>query len=105
VIGEASATRTRVAPELPTLAESGLPGFQVQSWTGVIAPAGTPKDIVARLNSSIRAILETPEVRDRLLAAGLEPAPNTPEEFSELIRGEIARWAKAIKDAGIKSDG
>ena len=104
VIGVATPQRTRVAPELPTLAESGLPGFQVQSWTGVVAPARTPPEIITRLNANIRAILENAEVRDKLLAAGLEPAPNTPEEFAEVIRTETQRWAKAIRETGVKPD-
>ena len=104
VIGLAGAQRTRVAPEMPTLAESGLPGFQVQSWTGVVAPARTPPDVVARLNAEIRAILESAEAREKLLAAGLEPAPNTAEEFAEVIRSETQRWAKAIRETGVKPD-
>jgi tripartite-type tricarboxylate transporter receptor subunit TctC len=104
VIGIANPTRSAVAPDMPTLAETGMPGFGVLSWTSVIAPARVPAAIVGRLNSGIRAILETPEVRDGLIAVGLEPAPTTPEELGEIIRTETARWAKVIKTAGITSD-
>jgi tripartite-type tricarboxylate transporter receptor subunit TctC len=103
-IGIGSPARTPIAPELPTLAESGLPGFAVLSWTGVVAPARTPAGIVERLNAEIRSILGTPEVRDKMLAAGLEPAPTTVAEFAEIIRSDIAKWAKVIKAAGIKSN-
>jgi tripartite-type tricarboxylate transporter receptor subunit TctC len=94
--------RTELAPEIPTVAESGLPGFSVLSWTGVIAPAGTPAATVEAYNRHIRAILETADVRAKLLAAGLEPAPTTVEQFREIIRSDIGKWAKVIKAAGIK---
>jgi tripartite-type tricarboxylate transporter receptor subunit TctC len=103
-IGVTGAKRTATAPHIPTIAETGLPAYAVPSWTGIIAPARTPPEIVARLNSHIRAVLETREVREYLLGAGLEPAPTTPEEFSETIKTDIARWAKVIKDAGIKPE-
>jgi len=104
VVGVSNPKRTVIAPDMPTLAETGLPGFSVLSWTSVIAPARLPLQIVGRLNSDIRAILDTPQVRDRLIAAGLEPAPTTPEELGEIIRSEIGRWAKVIKSAGITSN-
>jgi tripartite-type tricarboxylate transporter receptor subunit TctC len=94
--------RTELAPDIPTVAESGLPGFSVLSWTGVVAPAATPAATVETYNRHIRAILQTPEVRAKLLAAGLEPAPTSVAEFREIIRSDIEKWAKVIKAAGIK---
>jgi tripartite-type tricarboxylate transporter receptor subunit TctC len=101
VLGLGGPKRTELAPEAATIAESALPGFSALSWTGVIAPAGTPPAIVETYNRHIRAILETPEVRAKLLAAGLEPAPTTVEEFREIIRSDTEKWAKVIKAAGI----
>jgi tripartite-type tricarboxylate transporter receptor subunit TctC len=101
-IGVTSANRSATAPEIPTLAESGVPGYDVKSWFGLLAPANTPPEIVRRLNADIVAVLQTPEVRDRMLAAGLEPSPGSPQEFSDTIRREIAKWAAVIKAAGIK---
>ncbi len=94
--------RTELAPDIPTVAESGLPGFSVLSWTGVVAPAATPAATVETYNRHIRAILQAPEVRAKLLAAGLEPAPTSVAEFREIIRSDIEKWAKVIKAAGIK---
>jgi tripartite-type tricarboxylate transporter receptor subunit TctC len=101
VLGLGAPTRTELAPDIPTIAESGLPGFSVLSWTGVIAPVRTPAPIIETYNRHIRAILESPEVRAKLLAAGLEPAPTTSAEFREIIRSDIDKWAKVIKTAGI----
>jgi len=96
------ASRTVTAPDIPTVAESGVPGFDAIGWFGVVAPAGTPAPIVARLNAEIVDALKLPEVRQRLLAGGAEPATSTPEEFGRLIRSESAKWAKVIKAAGVK---
>ena len=99
-----SLTRSPAAPELPTLNESGLPGFEVVNWMGIIVPAKTPPDIVGKLSAEIRAVLQAPDTRERLLKQGLEPAGNTPEEFDAYIRSEIAKWSKVVKQAGIKPD-
>lgn len=96
-----AAKRAPTAPDVPTVGESGVQGYAVTSWFGVIAPARTPPEIVKFLNAHIVAILESADVRERYLAAGLEPAPSTPEEFGDFIKSEIARWAKVIKEAGI----
>jgi len=101
-IGIASATRSPTAPEIPTLAETGVPGYDVKSWFGILAPAGTPPDVVRRLNEAIVAELGVPAIRDKMLAAGLEPAPGTPQAFDETLKREHARWAAVIKAAGIK---
>jgi len=101
-LGVTSAHRTQLAPEIPTLAELGLAGFDVTSWFGVIAPAGTPADIVAYLNAELIAVLKAPEMRERLAAAGLEPVAGTADEFAALIRSEIRKYAKLIRTSGIR---
>jgi tripartite-type tricarboxylate transporter receptor subunit TctC len=89
---------------VPTIAESGLPGFEVVGWYGVLAPARTPPAIVERLHREFVKILQTPEIRDRLTSEGAEPVGNTPAEFTAFLKTDIARWAKVIKAAGAKLD-
>ena len=101
-LGVTSATRTQLAPDIPSLAERGLPGFDVTSWFGVIAPAGTPADIVALLNAELIAVLKAPEMREKLAAAGLEPVLGTSDEFATLIRSEIRKYAQLIRSSGIR---
>jgi tripartite-type tricarboxylate transporter receptor subunit TctC len=96
--------RSRVAPEIPTVAESGYPDFDVDFWYGVLAPAATPKEIIAKLNQDITQILNAPEMRETLSNQGLEPVTSTPEQFAELIRTDLARWANVIKTAGITAE-
>jgi tripartite-type tricarboxylate transporter receptor subunit TctC len=95
-IATTGAKRSPTAPELPTLSESGVPGFVVTSWFGILAPGGTPPDVVRLLNSHIVAILKRHDVHEKFLAVGLEPATNTPEEFRELIRSETERYRAVI---------
>lgn len=102
ILAVASARRSALAPDVPTAAESGLPGWEALGWFGVAAPAGTPVAVVQRLNAEITAILRQPDMRERILATGNEPAPTTPEEFGSFIREEIARWGKVVKDSGSK---
>jgi tripartite-type tricarboxylate transporter receptor subunit TctC len=99
-----SAKRVPGAPDVPTLAESGFTGFEVVSWYGILAPAGTPPDIVRKLNAEINRILKLPAVRDRMVALGTEPTGGTPEQFAETIKADTARWAKVVADAGIRID-
>ena len=99
-----TATRSSIAPDVPTLAESGLPGFEVGSWQGVFAPAGTSPEIVKRLNAEIVKILKLPDVRDKLAALGAELVGNTPEEFSVLVKAEVVKWADVVKKSGAKVD-
>ena len=101
-LGVTSAQRTQLAPDIPALAEVGLPGFDVTSWFGVVAPAGTPADIVAFLNAELIAVLKAPEMREKLAAAGLEPVPGTSDDFAALIRSEIQKYAKLIRSSGIR---
>ena len=99
-----TAKRSSVAPEVPTLAESGLPGFEVGSWQGVFAPAGTPPEIVKRLNAEIVKALNMPDVRDKLSGLGAEIVADSPEEFSALVKAEVAKWADVVKKSGAKVD-
>ena len=94
--------RSSAAPELPTMIESGFPDFEAGSWYGLYAPAGTPIEIVAKLHAELVKVLKSPEMQRQLMALGAEPIGNSPEEFSTFTRVEIAKWAKIIKDAGVK---
>ena len=96
--------RSPALPELATVAESGLPGFEVSVWFGVLAPAATPRDVVTRLNSILVKALANPDMRERLAGQGAEPIGNTPEEFTAQIQRDIVKWAKVVKSAGIKLD-
>jgi tripartite-type tricarboxylate transporter receptor subunit TctC len=97
-----SIKRSPLAPDLPTMAESGFPGFEAVPWFGLLAPAGTPKEIIDKLYSEAAKTLAMPEVRKKFDELGLEPIGNTPAEFAAVIRKETPEWAKVIKDAGIK---
>ncbi len=97
-----SSKRVPGAPDVPTMAESGYPGLEVLSWYGILAPAGTPQDIVRKLNAEINRVLQLADVRERLTALGTEPTGGTPEQFAQLIRTDTARWAKVVSDAGIR---
>ena len=99
-----SAARTAVAPGIPTVAESGLPGYEAVSWYGVFAPAGTPMDIVARLSTEIRRATSSEDMKKSLVNQGAEPAGDAPEEFAALVRADLAKWAKAVKETGAKPD-
>jgi tripartite-type tricarboxylate transporter receptor subunit TctC len=95
--------RTQAVPGLPTLAESGLPGFNVTSWFGIAAPAKTPRPIVDQLNGAIIRSLNLADLRNTLQNQGAEPVGNTPEQYTAFIQSEIAKWAKVIAAAGIKA--
>ena len=97
-----SIKRSALAPDLPTMAESGFPGFEAVPWFGLLAPAGTPKDIVDKLHAETVRTLALPEVRKKFDELGLDPVGNTPAEFAAVIKKETPEWAKVIKDAGIK---
>lgn len=100
-----SAKRSALAADIPTVDESGLPGYTGSVWYGVAAPGGTPRIIVDRLNAEIHKQLADPEVKAQLVKQGIdEPAPNSPEQFAELIRSDLVKWAKVVKDANIKID-
>jgi tripartite-type tricarboxylate transporter receptor subunit TctC len=101
--GVTSARRSSAVPGIPTIAEADLPGFEAVQWFGLLAPAGTPREIVLRLHGAVLQALQDATVRQRFLDGGAEPTPSSsPEEFAAVIRAEIKKWAKVIKDAGIK---
>lgn len=97
-----SRRRISAAPEVPTFEEAGLPGYEAVGWFGAVAPAGTPLELINRLNAEIRTALAVPDVRSRALAAGAEPFANSPGEFAAFIRAETKKWAEVIKAAGVK---
>lgn len=97
-----SRKRSAVMPQLPTIAESGLPGYDTSSWFGMLAPAGTPREIVRKLQQESAKVLQLRDVREKLLSQGLEPVGSTPEEFAATIESEIAKWAKVVKASGAR---
>jgi tripartite-type tricarboxylate transporter receptor subunit TctC len=103
-IAVTTAKRSSAMPELPTIAESGLAGYDASTWGGILAPAGTPKPVVARLNSSINAALKEEDVRKRLMGAGIEIQGGTPEQFAAVIRDEVEKWGRVTKAAGIQPE-
>ncbi len=103
-IAVTTARRSPFVPDLPTISESGLPGFDIGTWFGVFAPAGTPREVVTKLNAEIVRILNTPGMKDRLANLGAEPMGNTPEQFAAFIKTEIPKYAKVIKASGARVD-
>jgi tripartite-type tricarboxylate transporter receptor subunit TctC len=99
-----TAQRSKLAPDLPTMAEAGLPGFDISTWFGLFAPAGTPKEIIAKWNAEVTKILSSPEMRERLTAQGAEAAPTTPEAFAAFVKTEIPKYARIVKASGAKVD-
>ena len=97
-----SATRSPSLPDVPTVAESGFPGFEANGWLGILVPNGTPPDIVAKLNAEIAKVMQSAEMKKQLLAQGVEARTSTPEQFGTLINAEATKWRKIISDAGIK---
>jgi tripartite-type tricarboxylate transporter receptor subunit TctC len=103
-IAVTSAKRSNAAPDIPTVAESGVPGYEASSWFAFLAPAGTPKSIITRLNTEALNTLQTPEVRDSLIRQGMDPAGSTPGEVDAFLRAEIAKWTRVVKEAGIRAE-
>jgi tripartite-type tricarboxylate transporter receptor subunit TctC len=103
-IGMATPQRSALVPDVPSIAESGLPGYAAGSWYGVVAPAGTPAPVIDKLNAQMVRTLRQPDVREKLSAQGVEPVGDTPAEFAELIRSEIAKYGKIVKDSGATAD-
>ncbi len=101
-LGQSGLTRSPLAPDVPTVAEAGLPGFNVVSWAGIDAPARTPADIVKRLSDASVAALAKPDVREQLMRVGQEPYPGTSAEYAAFLKGEVDQWAKVVKAAGVK---
>ncbi len=96
------ATRSPAAPNLPTVAEAGVPGYDAASWFGLFAPGGTPKDVVDKISGETQRILKLPDVAERLLGLGAQPVGNSPDEFGQFVKDEIAKWAKVIQAANVK---
>jgi len=99
-----TATRAGMLPDLPTIAEAALPGYEANNWYGLLAPAKTPRPIIDRLNAETVKILGSQNLRDIYFTQGLEPTPTTPEAFGVYIKSEIAKWSKLVKAAGVKPD-
>lgn len=102
VIGVTGAARSTLFPDFPTVAETGLPGYQSLGWFGLFAPAGTPRDIVAKVSADVRQVLTTPEAQQRLAEQGAEPEPNAPEIFTAFINADVAKWLDLAVKAGIR---
>ena len=103
-IAVTSAKRSNAAPDIPSVSESGVSGYEASSWFGILAPAGTPKAIVARLNTDAMKALRVREVNDLLVRQGMDPAGSTPAEFDAYLRSEIAKWTRVVREAGIKAN-
>jgi tripartite-type tricarboxylate transporter receptor subunit TctC len=103
-IAVTSAKHALALPDLPTIAEGGVAGYEVTSWNGILAPAATPSDIVRRLNAELNKIIAAPDIKQRMIDNGFEPVGGTPEKFGDKIRAEIAKWAPVVKAAGVKVD-
>jgi tripartite-type tricarboxylate transporter receptor subunit TctC len=101
-LGVSSAHRAAAAPDIPTIAEAGVPGYESAQWYGLFAPAGTPQEIIAWLHREATAILRATNMKERLAADGLEVVANSPDEFAALIRADIEKWTKVVKATGIR---
>jgi tripartite-type tricarboxylate transporter receptor subunit TctC len=99
-----SAKRSSSVPDMPTVSEAGVPGYEATSWSAVMAPAGTPRDVINRINVAIAESLRAPKVKDVLAVNGAEAVGNSPDEFARMLRAEMAKWAKVVKSAGIKPE-
>jgi tripartite-type tricarboxylate transporter receptor subunit TctC len=100
--GVTSATRSKMLPDVPTIAEQGVPGYEAVQWYGLMAPAGTPRDVVAKLHKAVAFSLRDPVVRERLIEGGADPVGSPPEEFAALVRAEVTKWAGVVKAAGLR---
>jgi tripartite-type tricarboxylate transporter receptor subunit TctC len=101
-LGVPGARRSAALPDVPTFVESGLPGFDVSSWTGIFAPAGTPRPVIDKLHRELAAVLRTAFVRERYAVLGIEPVGNSPQEFGDQVRADLARWEKVVKAANVR---
>ena len=104
VIAVTGAKRSPLLPDAPTVAEGGLPGFEVTSWYAMFGPAGMPREVIGKVNADIAALLAAPDVRERLASSGAEPAPTSPEDLARLVREEIAKWARVVAESGARVD-
>jgi len=99
-LGVSTAKRSPEMPEVPTIAEAGVPGYEATVWIGMLAPASTPKDIVAKLNGEIGKLVRTDEMRKLLVPTGMEPDPDTPERFGAYLKADYDKWGKVVRDSG-----
>ena len=104
VIAVTGVKRSPLLPEAPTVAESGLPGFDVTSWYGMFGPAAMPRDLISKVNADLAAVLGAADIKERLASSGAEPAHTSPEELGRLVREEVAKWAKVVADSGARVD-
>jgi tripartite-type tricarboxylate transporter receptor subunit TctC len=102
-LAQTTATRSAAAPDVPTVAET-VPGFEATTWFAVFAPAGTPRDVVQRINAEMQRVFKLPDVVDKLKALGLEPWISSPEDLAKLQTNEIVKWAKVVKESGAKAE-
>jgi tripartite-type tricarboxylate transporter receptor subunit TctC len=103
-LGVGKAKRSPLFPEMPTIAEAGVKGYEANNWNGLVAPAGTPRAVIQRLHKEIVATLQEPVIQDRMTKAGLEPVGDTPAEFAQYLKSEAAKWGRVVKTAGIKAE-
>ena len=103
-LGATSLKRSSKLPDVPTIAESGVPGFSVTSWYGLCAPAAVPKHVLAKLHDDLVKVLAMPDTQQRLSEQGIDVASSSSEEFAEFIKSEVAKWARVVKEAGISAD-
>lgn len=103
-LGVTTLQRSPIAPDIPTIAEAGLPGYEISTWHGLFAPGATPRDIVNRLSSEAAKALQSKDIHEKYLALGADPVSSTPEQFAAYLKSDIAKWAKVIKDSGAKLD-
>jgi tripartite-type tricarboxylate transporter receptor subunit TctC len=103
-LAQTGATRSPIAPDLPTLVEAGVAGYELTVWFGLVAPASTPREVIQKLNAEVLKILAMPEVRERFLAQGVEPLGSTPEQFGEHIKAQMVQWGKVVRDAGVQAE-
>jgi tripartite-type tricarboxylate transporter receptor subunit TctC len=103
-LGVSSSRRMPVLPDVPTIAEAGVPGYDALGWNGLVGPANMPPAVVQKINAAVVAIFNTPEVRERFIALGSEPIPSTPEAFASLMKAELPKWAKIVKESGARLD-
>jgi tripartite-type tricarboxylate transporter receptor subunit TctC len=104
-LGISSAKRAAVAPDIPTIAEAGVPGFEVVQWFGMFAPANTPRDIIAKVHAGVVRTLQEPSVKQHFVSDGAEPIGSTPEQFAAVVAADLRKWGKVIREARIKLDG
>jgi tripartite-type tricarboxylate transporter receptor subunit TctC len=103
-LGVGTKSRTPLFPDLPTLAESGVPGYEANNWNGIVAPRGTPRSVIAKLHVEVSAVLKEPAIQTRLAAVGLEPIGDTPDEFAAYLRAEADKWGRVVRQAGIRAE-